>query len=87
MQGEVLDAGNNPIVGATVELTDASTGKTFGKYSEAGGRYQFTDLKPTDDYQVQATYKGQQSEVRHSSSLDDRSVVFLNLTIPPPASP
>jgi Carboxypeptidase regulatory-like domain len=87
VQGAVLDAANNPIVGATVELTDETTGTTLGLYTEAGGRYQFTQLKPTDDYKIRATYKGQASDVRHASSLDDRGIVVLNLTIPPPASP
>ena len=86
IQGEVLDRDNNPIVGASVELTDVTSGKTLGIYTEADGRYQFSDLKPSDDYQVQATYKGQQSDVRHASALDDEGVKVLNLAIPPPAS-
>jgi hypothetical protein len=86
IQGQVLDPDNNPIVGASVELTDVTTGKTLGIYSEEGGRYHFIELKPTDDYQVRAAYKGQQSDVRHASSLDDEGVKVLNLTIPPPAS-
>ena len=36
IQGEVLDGENNPIVGASVELTDVTTGKTLGIYSEVG---------------------------------------------------
>jgi hypothetical protein len=86
IEGEVLDGENNPIVGASVELTDVTTGKTLGVYSEVGGRYHFTDLKPSDDYQVRAAYKGQQSEVRRSSALDEEGVRVLNLTIPPSAS-
>lgn len=86
IQGEVLDRTDNPIAGAAVQLTDTTTGKTLGIYSQTGGRYEFTELRPTDEYQVQATYKGQQSEVRHASSLDDRAIVVLNLSIPPPAS-
>lgn len=86
IQGEVLDRDSNPIVGASVELTDVTSGKTLGIYSESGGRYQFTDLKPSDDYQVRATYKGEQSDVRHASALDDEGVKVLNLTIPPPPS-
>lgn len=86
IQGEVLDRDNNPIIGASVELTDVTSGKTLGIYSESGGRYQFTDLKPSDDYQVRATYKGEQSDVRHDSALDDEGVKVLNLTIPPPSS-
>ncbi|HUI43474.1 MAG TPA: carboxypeptidase-like regulatory domain-containing protein [Terriglobia bacterium] len=87
VQGEVLDAASLPIVGAAVELTDDSTHKKLGIHSEAGGRYKFTGLTPTDDYEVKATYKGQNSEVRHASSLDGRSIVVLNLTIPAPATP
>jgi hypothetical protein len=86
IQGEVLNGENNPIVGASVELTDVTTGKTLGIYSEEGGRYHFTDLKPSDEYQVRAAYKGQQSEVRRASALDEEGVRVLNLTIPPPAS-
>lgn len=86
IQGQVLDGSSNPIVGAAVQLTDATTGKTLAMYSEAGGRYVFTELKPTDDYQVQATYKGQQSEVRNASSLNDENPVVLNLTIPAPTA-
>lgn len=87
VQGEVVDASNHPIVGASVELTDETAGTTLGLYTEAGGRYEFTELKPNHDYKVQARYKGQASDVRHASSLDDRGIVVLNLTIPPPSSP
>lgn len=83
IQGEVLDRDSQPIVGASVELTDVTSGKTLGIYSESGGRYQFTELKPSDDYQVRAAYKGQQSDVRHVSALDDEATRVLNLTIPP----
>ena len=86
IQGKVLDDSSSPIVGAAVQLTDTTTGKTLGIYTENGGRYVFAELKPTDDYQVQASYKGRQSEVRKASSLGDESLVVLNLTIPPPAS-
>ena len=86
IQGEVVDQDNNPIAGASVELTDVTTGKTLGIYSEASGRFHFADLKPTDDYQVHAAYKGQRSDDRHVSSLDDEAVRELNLTIPPAAS-
>lgn len=87
VQGEVLDASNHPIVGASVELTDETAGTTLGLYTEAGGTYKFTDLKPNHDYKVQAKYGGKASDVRHASSLDDRGIVVLNLTIPPPPSP
>lgn len=87
VQGEVVDASKRPIVGASVELTDETAGTKLGLYTEAGGRYEFTGLRPNHDYKVQANYKGQASDVRHASSLDDRGIMVLDLTIPPPASP
>jgi len=85
IRGEVLDAADNPLVGAAVELKDTQTGKTVAIYSEAGGRYEFSGLQPAHDYVVSASYQGSHSEARRASSLDDRTVVVLNLTIPPSA--
>jgi hypothetical protein len=86
IQGQVLDQDSHPIVGASVELTDVTTGKTLGIYADDGGKYQFTDLKPTDDYQVRAAYKSQQSDLRSVSAFDDEAVRVLVLTIPGSAS-
>lgn len=86
ISGEVLDASENPIVGASVQLSDETLGKKIAIYSEDGGRYEFSDLDPNHDYEVQATYKGVSSEVRKASSLDPRTRVVLNLRIPPPKS-
>ena len=81
--GAVLDAADNPIVGAAVELNDVQAGKKFAKYSQENGKYQFTDLDPKHDYEVQASFKGMASEIRRVSSLDDRRLVVLNLTLTP----
>jgi Carboxypeptidase regulatory-like domain len=82
--GQVFDASDNPIVGAAVEMTDLSTNKTSAIYTGPEGRFTFTDLKFTKDYQVKARYKGQSSEVRKVSSWDTRFNLVLNLHIPPP---
>ena len=83
ISGRVLDQNDNGISGAAVELTDLQTGKKVDIFSEADGRYQFSDLAPTHDYQVHATYKGVSSETRKASSLEERQLI-LNLHIPPP---
>jgi Carboxypeptidase regulatory-like domain len=85
IQGQVLNNASQPIAGAAVELTDVTTKKTLGIYADAEGYYEFTDLNPHDDYQVKATYKNQESEVRHASSLDDTYVLVFNLTVPAPS--
>ena len=82
--GQVFDASDNPIPGAAVEMTNLTTGKTSGIYTGPDGRFTFTDLKLTQDYQFKAHYKGQTSEVRKVSSWDTRFDLVLNLHIPPP---
>lgn len=84
VHGQVLDASGNGISGAVVEMTDLTTGVKSAIYTQTGGRYQFSHLKLTHDYQFRATYKGKSSEVRKASSLDSRMRLVLNLHIPPP---
>ncbi len=84
--GVVLDEADDGIVGATVELTDLQTGEKLATYTKEGGRYQFSDLQPTHDYEVRANYKSLSSEVRKVSSFDNRNRIVLNLSIPPPKS-
>lgn len=81
--GVVLDGADNPIVGAAVELSDVQAGKKFAKYSQEGGKYQFADLDPKHDYEVQAGFKGMSSEVRKVSTIDDRRLVVVNFTLTP----
>lgn len=82
--GQVFDASDNPIVGAAVEMTDLTTGKTTAIYSGPEGHFTFTDLKLTEDYQFKAHFKGQSSDVRKVSSWDTRFDLVLNLHIPAP---
>lgn len=79
--GAVLDEAENPVVGATVKLNDIQTGKKMAISSQEGGRYQFSDLDPTHDYEVQASFQGASSEVRKVSSLDDRRTMVIDLTL------
>jgi len=85
--GVVLDEGDNGIAGASVELKNVQTGKKVAMFTQEDGRYQFSDLRPTEDYEVQASYKGASSEVRKASSLDTRQKIVLNLRISLPKSP
>lgn len=82
--GQVFDASDNAIAGAAVEMKDLTSGKTSAIYVGPDGHFTFTDLKLTEDYQFQAHYKGQMSEVRKVSSWDTRTNLVLNLHIPAP---
>jgi hypothetical protein len=81
VSGIVFDEADNPIKGATVELTDVQTGKVLDIYSQEGGKYQFADLRFDHDYTVRAMVPNGSSEVRQVSSLDTRLRPVLNLTI------
>jgi Carboxypeptidase regulatory-like domain len=84
IRGQVLDAQDNGIVGATVEMTNLKTGAKTAIYTGDGGHFVFTGIKTYDDYQFRATYKAQASEIRKVSSWDTRMQMVLNLHIPPP---
>ena len=84
--GMVIDKAENGIGGAEVTLKDLQTGKVVAIYAEANGQYQFTDLDPHHDYEIQAKFKGAASETRQLSSFDTRWKLVINLTIPPPGS-
>ena len=84
--GQVQDPAEKTLGGAEVTLKDLQTGKTLAVYAEANGQYQFTDLDPHHDFEIQAKYKGVASETRQVTSFDTRWKVVINLTIPPPSS-
>ncbi|HZT68570.1 MAG TPA: carboxypeptidase-like regulatory domain-containing protein [Terriglobia bacterium] len=82
--GQVFDQSDNGIPGAAVEMTNLATGKKTAIYTGPDGRFTFTDLKLNEDYEFQAHYKGQSSDIRKVSSWDTRTNLVLNLHIPPP---
>jgi hypothetical protein len=84
--GQVQDAAEKTIGGAEVTLKDVQTGKTLAIYADENGQYQFTDLDPHHDFEIQAKFKGVASETRQVTSFDTRWKVVINLTIPPPSS-
>lgn len=82
--GIVSDEKDNPIAGATVTLTDLQTGKKSAAYTSAEGKYQFSGLEFTRDYEVQASHQGLSSKVRRVSTVDPRNNITFNLRVPPP---
>ncbi len=82
--GIVSDEAENPITGATVTLTDLQTGKKSASYTGADGRYLFSGLETTREYEVQAARNGITSRIRKVSTIDPRDKITLNLQIPPP---
>jgi hypothetical protein len=83
ISGQVLDASNHGISGASVLLTDLETHRTDAIYAGADGSYNFSGLNTYDDYKVQARYQGSTSETREVSSMDPRLQIVVNLTVSP----
>jgi hypothetical protein len=81
VSGVVLDEAENGIEGATIELTDVQTGKVVAIYSQEEGQYHLSDLLPSHDYKIKATFKGASSETRQVSSMDTRPHPVINFTI------
>jgi len=86
VSGVVMDKAENAIGGAEVTLKDLQTGKTVAIYAEPNGQYQFADLDPHHDFEIQAKFEGGVSEPRQVSSFDTRWKLVINLTILPPGS-
>ncbi len=85
VSGIVLDKDENGIPRATITLTDLQTNKKIAIYASEGGHYQFSDLDPRHDYEVQASFQGNTSKARKVSSFDSRSRFVINLNVSPPS--
>src|SRR3989442_15862532 len=85
VSGIVLDKDENGIPRATITLTDLQTNKKIAIYASEDGHYQFFDLDPRHDYEVQASYQGNTSKARKVSSFDSRSPFVINLHASPPS--
>jgi hypothetical protein len=86
VSGVVTDKAANGMGGAEVTLKDKETGKSTAVYAESNGAYQFSDLDPHHDYEIQARFQGMTSETRQINSFDTRLKLVINLTLAPPGS-
>lgn len=81
VQGAVVDANENPIVGAVVQLKNAKTLQVRSFITQDKGAYQFHGLDPNVDYTLKAQYNGASSSERTLSSFDSRKQPVMNLKI------
>ena len=81
VQGVVLDAQDNPVVGAVVQLKNTKTLQVRSFITQEKGAYQFHGLDPNVDYSLKADYQGASSPWRTLSSFDSRKQPTMNLKI------
>jgi len=79
--GKILDAGDNPLAGAVVYLTNARTRAVKTYIAGRDGDYRFPGLAENTDYEIYAQYQGHKSDTKSVSQFDSRATVSLNLKI------
>lgn len=81
VQGVVIDAKDNPIDGAVVQLKDTRTLQIRSFITRTNGQYHFHGLNREIDYELQANHDGKSSDNRRLSSFDSRRQAVMNLKI------
>ena len=79
VQGTVVDASDQPAVGAVVQLKDMRTLQVRSFIAQDAGMYHFTALKNDNDYELKADFNGMTSGWRRLSVFDSRKIVVINL--------
>ncbi len=79
--GKILDAGDNPLAGAVVYLTNTRTRAVKTYIAGREGDYRFPGLTENTDYEIYAQYQGHKSDTKSVSQFDSRATVSLNLKI------
>lgn len=70
VKGQVVDDTGQPLQGALVTLTNTKTHEKETFFTKQGGHYNFEDLSFSIDYELQAKYKDQTSDIRKLSQYD-----------------
>lgn len=81
VHGVVKDADGNAVAQAVVRLKNLKTGKEIEQITRQDGTYRFEDLKLSEDYELQARYKGMTSVVKKLSMYDPRKDVVTNFDL------
>ncbi len=81
LRGTVVDTAGHPVSGATVRLKDVASNSIRTVTSDNAGSFRFDELSLTQDYNVEATFKGAGSPRRTISQFDSRKTVTVELRL------
>jgi hypothetical protein len=81
IEGVVLDATDNPVPRAVVQLKDMRTLQVRSFITQPQGEYRFTGLRKDTDYELKATFQDQSSDTKRLSVFDNRKTATINLKL------
>ena len=81
VQGTVIEASDNAIDGAVVQIKNTKTLQIRSFITKEHGAYYFHGLSPDVDYELKAEYQGQSSPTKTLSSFDSRKQAVINLKL------
>jgi protocatechuate 3,4-dioxygenase beta subunit len=81
VQGVVLDANDNPVSGAIVQLKDTKTLQVRSFITQDKGEYHFSGLSTNVDYELKADHGAQSSGTKLLSVFDSRKKPNINLKL------
>jgi hypothetical protein len=83
VQGTVMNASDNVVSGAIVQLKDPKTLQIRSFITKTDGSFHFYGLSRNLDYELKAEHEGAISDVKTLSSFDGRSNAVINLKVEP----
>jgi len=81
LRGTVVDTAGHPVSGATVQLKEVASSSIRTVTSDNAGSFRFDDLSLTQDYNIEAIFKGTASPRRPISQFDSRKTVIVELRL------
>src|SRR3954453_13976999 len=81
LRGTVVDTAGHPVSGATVQLKEVASNSIRTVTSDNAGSFRFDELSLTQDYNVEAIFKGTGSPRRTISQFDSRKLVTVELRL------
>src|SRR5271165_4683985 len=81
VNGAVVDDASAPVAGATVFLRNTTTKSIRSYTSTKDGRFRFTQVNMSEDFDLWAEKEGKKSAVKTISSWDTRKEVEIELKI------
>jgi hypothetical protein len=79
--GQVTNNSDQPVADAVVYLKNTKDVSVKSYITDKDGRYRFSALSPTTDYEVHAEHQGRRSDTKTLSSFDNRKQATINLRL------